>query len=70
MATNYANILAGAKALHNPPEKYGAIVPTDVAAGFMNQWMETFSIANGLHPVKSDGSSITPFITTWILPTL
>tara|TARA_B110000438_G_C15820760_1_gene654336 strand:- start:2513 stop:3853 length:1341 start_codon:yes stop_codon:yes gene_type:complete len=54
--TNYKNILAGAKALHNPPDKYGAIVPTDVAAGFMNQWMETFSIANGLHPVKSDGS--------------
>ena len=54
--TNYANILAGAKALHNPPNRYGAIVPTDVAAGFMNQWMETFSIANGLHPVKEDGS--------------
>ena len=54
--TNYANILSGAKALHNPPNRYGAIVPTDVAAGFMNQWMETFSIANGLHPVKEDGS--------------
>ena len=24
--TNYANILAGAKALHNPPNRYGAIV--------------------------------------------
>jgi len=54
--TNYANILAGAKALHNPPNRYGAIVPTDVAAGFMSQWMETFAIANGLHPVKEDGS--------------
>ena len=54
--TDYESIINAAKALHNPPDKFGVIVPTDVASGFMNQWMESFSLANGLNPVKADGT--------------
>ena len=53
--TNYANVEAAIKALHNPPEMYGFVTATKVDENFMSQVLEHVFLANGVSPVGADG---------------
>jgi multiple sugar transport system substrate-binding protein len=53
--TTYANILAAAKALHNPPNMYGFVAATKVDENFMSQVLEHVFLANGVSPVNAKG---------------
>jgi multiple sugar transport system substrate-binding protein len=53
--TTYANVLAAAEALHNPPEMYGFVSATKVDENFMSQVLEHVFLANGVSPVGPDG---------------
>nr|CAA6827347.1 MAG: ABC-type sugar transport system, periplasmic binding protein YcjN [uncultured Thiotrichaceae bacterium] len=53
--TNYANVEAAIKALHNPPEMYGFVTATKVDEGYMSQVLEHVFLANGVSPVGKDG---------------
>ncbi len=53
--TNYANVEAAIKALHNPPSMYGFVAATKVDENFMSQVLEHVFLANGVSPVGKDG---------------
>ena len=53
---SYANIVAAMEALHNPPEMYGFVAATKVDENFMSQVLEHVFLANGVSPVRADGS--------------
>ena len=53
--TNFANVAAALKALHNPPEMYGFVAATKVDEGYMSQVLEHVFLANGVSPVGKDG---------------
>jgi len=53
--TNYANVEAAIKALHNPPEMFGFVTATKVDENFMSQVLEHVFLANGVSPVGPDG---------------
>ncbi|MBB4300995.1 multiple sugar transport system substrate-binding protein [Rhodobium orientis] len=54
--TSFETVLAAAKALHNPPKVHGFAVATKVDEGFMSQTLEQLFLANGVSPVKEDGT--------------
>lgn len=54
--TSFETVLAAAEALHNPPDVNGFAVATKVDEGFMSQTLEQLFLANGVNPVKADGS--------------
>lgn len=54
--TSYDAVVAAAEALHTPPDVYGFAVATKVDEGFMSQTLEQLFLANGVQPVKEDGS--------------
>ena len=53
---SYANIIAAIEALHNPPEMYGFVAATKIDENFMSQVLEHVFLANGVSPVRADGS--------------
>jgi len=53
---SYANIEAAIKALNNPPEMYGFVAATKVDENFMSQVLEWVFLANGVTPIKADGT--------------
>lgn len=53
---SYADIVAAIDALHNPPEMYGFVAATKVDENFMSQVLEHVFLANGVSPVRADGS--------------
>ncbi len=53
---SYANIVAAIEALHNPPEMYGFVAATKIDENFMSQVLEHVFLANGVSPVRADGS--------------
>lgn len=53
---SYANISAAIEKLHNPPEMYGFVAATKVDEAFMSQVLEHVFLANGVTPVRADGS--------------
>lgn len=53
----YAAITDAIKALHNPPDLYGFVAATKVDEGYMSQLLEHIFLANGVSPVKADGST-------------
>ena len=55
--TSYANITAALEALHNPPEMYGFVAATKIDENFMSQVLEHVFLANGVTPVREDGST-------------
>ncbi len=55
--TSYAKITAAVKALHNPPELYGFVAATKIDENFMSQVLEHVFLANGVTPVRADGST-------------
>ncbi len=55
--TSYANIVAALEALHNPPEMYGSVAATKIDENSMSQVLEHVFLANGVTPVREDGST-------------
>jgi len=55
--TSYAAIQAAIEELHNPPEMYGFVAATKVDESYMSQMLEHVFLANGVSPVKPDGST-------------
>ncbi len=53
---NYKDIIAAAKALHNPPHMYGFVIPTKVDDTYMSQVLEHILMANGIDPIDKDGN--------------
>ncbi len=53
---SYADIVAAIEALHNPPEMYGFVAATKIDENFMSQVLEHVFLANGVSPVRADGS--------------
>ncbi len=53
---SYANIVAAIEKLHNPPEMYGFVAATKVDENFMSQVLKHVFLANGVSPVRADGS--------------
>ncbi len=53
---SYAHIVAAIEALHNPPEMYGFVAATKIDENFMSQVLEHVFLANGVSPVRADGS--------------
>jgi len=53
---SYANIVAAIEKLHNPPEMYAFVAATKVDENFMSQVLEHVFLANGVSPVRADGS--------------
>jgi multiple sugar transport system substrate-binding protein len=52
----YADILAAAKALHDPPNLYGFVAATDPSQGYMMQVFEHVALANGAGVVDTNGN--------------
>ena len=53
---SYANIVAAIEALHSPPDMYGFVAATKIDENFMSQVLEHVFLANGVSPVRADGS--------------
>jgi len=53
---SYADIIAAIEKLHNPPEMYGFVAATKIDENFMSQVLEHVFLANGVSPVRADGS--------------
>lgn len=53
---SYANIVAAIDTLHSPPDMYGFVAATKVDESFMSQVLEHVFLANGVSPVRADGS--------------
>ena len=53
---SYANIVAAIDKLHNPPSMYGFVAATKIDENFMSQVLEHVFLANGVSPVRADGS--------------
>jgi len=54
--TDYASILAAARALHDPPSMYGFVAATDPSQDYMMQVMEHLALANGVQLVDDAGN--------------
>ncbi|MEF2071672.1 ABC transporter substrate-binding protein [Consotaella aegiceratis] len=55
--TTYEAVGKAIEALHNPPEMYGFVAATKVDETYMSQMLEHIFLANGVSPVKQDGST-------------
>lgn len=54
--TSYATILEAARALHDPPNRYGFVAATDPSQDYMMQVVEHLALANGVQLVDADGN--------------
>ncbi|MFQ5970753.1 MAG: ABC transporter substrate-binding protein [Alphaproteobacteria bacterium] len=54
--TSFDNIRKAVEALHSPPEMFGFVAATKVDETYMSQVLEHLFLANGVTPVRPDGS--------------